>query len=60
VVGLPALQVAKPALSNPAVNDIAQVGFALFRNFNLPFQIIGVLLLTATVGVILLSKKELK
>lgn len=60
IVGLPALQVAKPALSNPAVNDIAQVGFALFRNFNLPFQIIGVLLLTATVGVILLSKKELK
>jgi NADH-quinone oxidoreductase subunit J len=41
-------------------NDVAQVGFALFRNFNLPFQIIGVLLLVSTVGVVLLSKKELK
>jgi NADH-quinone oxidoreductase subunit J len=36
------------------------VGFNLFRNFNLPFQVIGVLLLVATVGVVLLSKKELK
>jgi NADH-quinone oxidoreductase subunit J len=36
------------------------VGFTLFRDFNLPFQIIGVLLLVATVGVVLLSRKELK
>ena len=60
VTSLPALQVTKPAMAHPGVNDIAQVGFALFRNFNLPFQIIGVLLLVATVGVVLLSRKELK
>ncbi|MFZ4775007.1 MAG: NADH-quinone oxidoreductase subunit J [Terrimicrobiaceae bacterium] len=60
VLALPALHQPKPALANPAVNDVAQVGFALFRNFNLPFQIIGVLLLVATIGVVVLSRKELK
>jgi NADH-quinone oxidoreductase subunit J len=60
VLGLPALFVTKPVLSHPLANDIEQVGFNLFRNFNLPFQMIGVLLLVATVGVVLLSKKELK
>ena len=58
VFGLPALWVPKPAI--PAVNDVAQVGLALFKNFNLPFQIIGVLLLVATIGVVVLSRKELK
>ncbi len=56
----PALHMVKPALSNPQVNDVAAVGFTLFRSFNLPFQIIGVLLLVATVGVVVLSRKELK
>jgi NADH-quinone oxidoreductase subunit J len=60
VVSLPDACQPKPALSNPAVNDVAQVGFALFRNFNLPFQIIGVLLLVATIGVVVLSRRELK
>jgi len=60
VLSLPALLVTKPAMSHPLANDIEQVGFNLFRNFNLPFQVIGVLLLVATVGVVLLSKKELK
>jgi NADH-quinone oxidoreductase subunit J len=60
VLSLPALFVTKPMMSHPLVNDIEQVGFNLFRNFNLPFQVIGVLLLVATVGVVLLSKKELK
>ena len=60
VVSDPAFQIAKPALSNPQINDVAMIGLALFHNFNLPFQIIGVLLLAATVGVVVLSKKELK
>lgn len=60
VLSLPALLVTKPAMSHPLANDIEQVGFNLFRNFNLPFQVVGVLLLVATVGVVLLSKKELK
>jgi NADH-quinone oxidoreductase subunit J len=32
----------------------------LFSNFNLPFQIIGVLLLVATVGVVILSRRSLR
>jgi NADH-quinone oxidoreductase subunit J len=60
ISALPALNVTKPVVSQPLANDVAQVGFALFRNFNLPFQIIGVLLLVSTVGVVLLSRKELK
>lgn len=55
-----ALMVERPALANPAANDVFEVGKALFRDFNLPFQVIGVLLLVATVGVVLLSKRELK
>ncbi|MEI6278553.1 MAG: NADH-quinone oxidoreductase subunit J [Verrucomicrobiae bacterium] len=60
IFSLPALQQTKPALADPSVNDVAQVGFSLFRYFNLPFQIIGVLLLVATVGVVVLSRRELK
>ena len=29
-------------------------------NYNLPFQIIGILVLVATIGVIVLSKRELR
>lgn len=42
------------------VTDVTAVGMTLFKSYNLPFQVIGVLLLVATVGVVLLSKKELK
>jgi NADH-quinone oxidoreductase subunit J len=52
--------IGKPVISGPQVSDVSAVGVALFRYFNLPFQIIGVLLLVATVGVVILSKKELK
>lgn len=54
----PALGEVPPQLGN--FSDILAVGATLFRDFNLPFQIIGILLLVATVGVVLLSKKELK
>jgi NADH-quinone oxidoreductase subunit J len=60
ISSLPSLNVVMPAVSHPEINDVAAVGMTLFRNFNLPFQIVGVLLLVATVGVVLLSKKELK
>ena len=58
---VPSFQATKPALSDPKVSDVAQVGKVLFSDPNwLPFQVIGVLLLVATVGVTLLSKRELK
>jgi NADH-quinone oxidoreductase subunit J len=42
------------------LDDVRNVGFTLFSSFNMPFQVIGVLALVATVGVVLLSKRELK
>ena len=41
-------------------DDVHNVGQLLFTNYTLPFQIIGVLVLVATIGVIVLSKRELR
>lgn len=51
--------ISRQPLSGP-VTDVIGVGVTLFKNYTLPFQVVGVLLLVATVGVVLLSKKELK
>lgn len=60
VQGMPGGNATPPVL-NPALgSDVARVGFTLFESYNMPFQIIGVLLLVATIGVIILSRKELK
>ena len=48
-----------PALASP-VNDVQSVGHLLFSSYNLPFQIVAVLILVATIGVVVLSKKELE
>jgi NADH-quinone oxidoreductase subunit J len=49
------------ALSTPAaVGDTITLGKMLFNEFQLPFEIVSVLLLVAMVGVVLLSKKDLK
>ena len=48
-----------PALAAP-VNDVQSVGHILFTNYNLPLQIVGVLVLVATIGVVVLSKRELE
>jgi NADH-quinone oxidoreductase subunit J len=48
-------------LPPPAVEGgVAPLGKLLFTQYLLPFEIVSVLLLVAMVGVILLSKKELK
>ena len=49
-----------PAISVSPVDDVRHIGMTLFTNFNLPFQVIAVLLLVATIGVVVLSKRELK
>lgn len=49
-----------PALSVTELDDVRQVGFTLFTSHNLPFQVIGALILVATIGVVILSKRELK
>jgi len=46
-----------PPLATPAGNDVRNIGSLLFSDYNLPFQIVGVLVLVATIGVVLLSKR---
>lgn len=48
-----------PTLSG-TVNDVQSVGHVLFSTYNLPFQIVAVLILVATVGVVVLSKRKLE
>src|SRR6476659_10659532 len=47
-----------PPLAASTTDDVWQIGRLLFSNYNLPFQIIGVLVLVATIGVVLLSRRE--
>jgi NADH-quinone oxidoreductase subunit J len=49
-----------PALAATQIDDVRNIGLLLFDKYNLPFQIIGVLILVATLGVIVLSKRELR
>ena len=54
----PAAKQSFPLLSKPASDDVRRIGLLLFNNYNLPFQIIGIVILVATVGVIVLSRRE--
>jgi NADH-quinone oxidoreductase subunit J len=59
VVG--SFQVAKqpfPPLARSTSDDVHRIGLLLFGNFNLPFQIIGIVILVATIGVVMLSRRE--
>lgn len=49
-----------PPLPLGRINDVHNIGWLLFDRYNLPFQIIGILVLVATIGVIVLSKRELR
>ena len=47
-----------PPLARSTRDDVWHIGRLLFNNYNLPFQVIGVLVLVATIGVVLLSRRE--
>ena len=47
-----------PVLATSTTDDVWNIGRLLFSNYNLPFQIIGILVLVATIGVVLLSRRE--
>ena len=49
-----------PVLPATPVDDVRNVGFLLFGSYNLPFQVVAVLILVATIGVIVLSKRQLR
>jgi NADH-quinone oxidoreductase subunit J len=46
-------------LNQNTLPDVHLIGQSLFSQYNLPLQILGVLLLVATVGVVILSKKQI-
>ena len=48
-----------PTLPATPTDDVHRVGLLFFSHYNLPFQVVGVLLVVATIGVIVLSKREL-
>jgi NADH-quinone oxidoreductase subunit J len=56
----PALSKALPVLPASQPTDVKLIGFTLFHSFGLPFEVVGVLLLSATVGVVVLSRKSLR
>jgi len=61
VIGnLKAAQHTFPPLTRSTIDDVRNVGLVLFENYNLPFQIIGILVLVATIGVVVLSRRELR
>jgi len=51
----------KPLLSGAegsTSDDVHRIGLLLFGSYNLPFQIVGIIILVATVGVVMLSRRE--
>ena len=46
------------SLGEGGLPDVHLIGHKLFTEYNLPLQILGVLLLVATVGVVVLSKRQ--
>ena len=46
------------ALEAGSLPDVHLIGHALFTQYNFPLQILGVLLLVSTVGVVVLSKRQ--
>jgi NADH-quinone oxidoreductase subunit J len=49
-----------PPISQGPKGDAWQLGMIIFERYNLPLQVVGTLILVASVGVVILSKRELK
>jgi NADH-quinone oxidoreductase subunit J len=54
----PASRQTFPALARSTSDDVHRIGFLLFDKYNLPFQIVGIVILVATIGVVVLSRRE--
>jgi len=48
------------SLARSTSDDVHRIGLLLFDNYNLPFQIIGVVILVATIGAVMLSRREIR
>jgi NADH-quinone oxidoreductase subunit J len=49
-----------PPISQGPKGDAWQVGMLIFERYNLALQVVGTLILVASIGVVILSKRELK
>ncbi len=47
-----------PPLARSTPDDVHRIGLLLFDKYNLPFQIIGIVILVATIGAVMLSRRE--
>lgn len=54
----PAGDILPPAEAANTIDNLRQLGMALFRDYLLPFEVVSILLLVAMVGAIVLTKKE--
>src|ERR1700737_107126 len=48
------------AIQQGPQGDVWHVGMVLFQQYNIPLQVVGTLILVASIGVVILSKRELK
>ncbi|MCS7008603.1 MAG: NADH-quinone oxidoreductase subunit J [Chthoniobacterales bacterium] len=60
VINLPEVWQTAPKLETGGISDVARIGFKLFETYNMPLQIVGVILLVATIGVVFLSSRQLR
>ncbi|MCE9587074.1 MAG: NADH-quinone oxidoreductase subunit J [Verrucomicrobia bacterium] len=60
ILSNPAFAIPTPTIAGPQLSDVKMIGMTLFHSFRLPFEVIGVLLLSATVGVVVLSRRTLR
>ena len=60
VLSNPSFSKTLPAYSAPVVSDVKMIGMTLFHSYWLPVEAIGVLLLSATIGVVVLSRRSLR
>jgi NADH-quinone oxidoreductase subunit J len=60
ILSNPAFANQTPKLEGPKVSDVKMIGMTIFHSFGLPFEVVGVLLLSATVGVVVLSRRTLR
>jgi NADH-quinone oxidoreductase subunit J len=54
-----AKDVSMPALAAGRIRDVEAIGQVIYSEYPFPLQVVGVLLLVATVGVVVLSKRQL-
>jgi NADH-quinone oxidoreductase subunit J len=49
-----------PPIDQGPQGDVWHVGMVLFQQYNIALQVVGTLILVASIGVVILSKRELK